>query len=135
MTLDMESLGPIATLIAFIFSTIVAAYVKIKVDKTDDTGEVSKKVEKAANLDKAVEILANRLSVVESDNQRLTLENSKIMEENKKIKARLEEVEEMEEIVKEKYPLTLRALKDMREENPNTKVIIPNQIMEDFKSL
>ena len=135
MALNMESLGPVATLIAFVFSTIVAAYVKIKMDKTDDTSEVNKKVEQAVKLDKAVELLARRLSVVEDDNERLSLENSKIIEENKRIKARLEEMEEMEEIVKERYPLTLRALKNMRDENPNTKVTIPQQIIDDFKSL
>ena len=135
MALNMESLGPVATLIAFIFSTIVAAYVKIKMDKTDDTSEVSKKVEQAVNLDKAVELLAKRLSAVEEDNANLKSENARIIEENTRIKQRLEEMEEMEEIAKERYPLVLRTLKDMRDENPNTKVSIPYQIMDDFKSL
>jgi len=135
MALNMESLGPVATLIAFIFSTIVAAYVKIKMDKTDDTSEVSKKVEQAVNLDKAVELLARRLSAVEEDNANLKSENARIIEENTRIKQRLEEMEEIEEIAKERYPLVLRTLKDMRDENPNTKVSIPYQIMDDFKSL
>lgn len=133
--LNLESLGPLATLIAFVFSTIVAAYVKIQTDKSDDTSEVNKKVEQAVNLDKAVELLAQRLSIVEDENERLSLENSKILEENKSIKQRLEEMEEMEEIVKKRYPLTLRTLKDMRQENPNTKVAIPYLIMDDLKSL
>lgn len=136
MNFSIEGLGPAATLFAFIFSSVLTAYVTLRSNDKDDTKEVAAKVEKAANLDVAVQHLANRISEVEKENSIIKDNYEKILEENQKIKNENSNIKkllvETEEIVLERYPMSLKLLKAMRDENPSTKVVIPYHIISDF---
>nr|DAQ76520.1 MAG TPA: hypothetical protein [Caudoviricetes sp.] len=130
MEINFEYLTTIASGLAFAVVTTLGFYAKYKTDGSQkETKAIEARVESASNLGPAVRALAIEIAELRANQDELMLEKRVMEEQNRNLRERIVEVEN---IMQEKYPAALAALREYRRLHPHSNVAIPDIIASDL---
>ena len=130
MEINFEYLSTIASGVAFAVATTVGFYAKYKNDGSQkEPKAIEAKVETASNLGDAVRALAIEIAELRANQDQMQFEKREIESLNKSLRKRLSEVEN---IIKQKYPVALATLREYRRLHPDSVVRIPDIIAPDL---
>lgn len=130
MEINFEYLSTIASGVAFVVVTTVGFYAKYKTDNSQkETKAVETKVENASNLGGAVRALAIEIAELRANQDELKLEKQVMESQNRSLRKRMTEVEN---VIKQKYPAALATLREYKRLHPDSAVRIPDIIAPDL---